>query len=241
MQHYVYIQTFGYQMNIYNTKQILQTLENIKYKQTVDTNQTDLILLNTYTVHKKTTHKIHSTLNRYTPLKEHNPELLLNITNCVTQQKKQQLLKQIPYLDLIFDPNNIPTLPKLLDQTHRNGEQISETTIHKKIQNYKFIKTIPINDNKPQTIITIMKNYNKTYSYYIVPRVHNHKLSKPIKQIITKMTHLIENNIKEIILLDQNINNYNHNFDNNTLFPDLLDQIDTIKNLEHLRFTTNHP
>ena len=49
---------------------------------------------------------------------------------------------------------------------------------------------------------------------------------------------LINNGVKEIILLGQNVNAYNYK---NKKLSDLLYELDKIKNLERIRYTTSHP
>ncbi|HIA01346.1 MAG TPA: tRNA (N6-isopentenyl adenosine(37)-C2)-methylthiotransferase MiaB, partial [Myxococcales bacterium] len=95
MQRYVYIQTFGCQMNVYDTERIIQTLQPLDYEQTHHADQADLILLNTCTVREKAAHKMRGALGRYASLKDHNPDLLLGVAGCVAQQEGERLLKQI--------------------------------------------------------------------------------------------------------------------------------------------------
>ena len=134
MQRFVYIQTFGCQMNVYDSERILQVLEPMEYASTDDPSKADLILLNTCTVREKAEQKVMSALGTYAPLKDHNPDLVLGIAGCVAQQEGERLLKRVPYLDLVFGPDNIASLPELMTSIRRDGKRISDTSMHKKKQ-----------------------------------------------------------------------------------------------------------
>ena len=56
-ERYVHIQTFGCQMNIYDTERMLQVLGEDGYASTEDPARADLILLNTCSVREKAEHK----------------------------------------------------------------------------------------------------------------------------------------------------------------------------------------
>ena len=112
-ERFVYVQTFGCQMNIYDTERMHQVLGVDGYSTTNDPSQADLILLNTCSVRDKAEQKMLSALGRFHPLKEHNDELVLGVTGCVATQEKDALLQKVPYLDLVLGPDNIAALPEL--------------------------------------------------------------------------------------------------------------------------------
>ncbi len=78
-----------------------------------------------------------SQLGRLAPLKEFNDDLVLGVAGCVAQQEGARLLKKVPYLDLVFGPDNIPQLPELLDRIRSSKERVAETTFFKR-KDYEF-------------------------------------------------------------------------------------------------------
>jgi tRNA-2-methylthio-N6-dimethylallyladenosine synthase len=241
MQRFVYIQTFGCQMNVYDSERILQVLEPLEYVSTDDPSKADLILLNTCTVREKAEQKVMSALGTYAPLKDHNPDLVLGIAGCVAQQEGERLLKRVPYLDLVFGPDNIAGLPELMTSIQRDGKRVSDTTMHKKKNGYQFIKATPVHSGKPTAMVTVMKGCNKTCAYCIVPRVRGRELSKPADDVVAEVQRLVAAGVKEVMLLGQNVNSYGLDREDNILFPQLLDRVDAVEGLERIRFTTSHP
>ena len=241
MQRYVYIQTFGCQMNVYDTERMFQVLKPLDYERTEDASKADLILLNSCTVREKAEMKMMSSLGRYAPLKDHNPDLIIGVTGCVAQQEGAALLKKTRYLDLVVGPDNIQQLPELVVRVQTDGKRLSETTMHKKVTGYDFIQGEPVVDGKPSAMVTVMKGCNKTCAYCIVPRVRGRELSKPADEVVAEVGRFVAHGIKEVMLLGQNVNSYGHDRQDDVLFCDLLDRVDAVEGLERLRFTTSHP
>ncbi|MBT9558348.1 MAG: tRNA (N6-isopentenyl adenosine(37)-C2)-methylthiotransferase MiaB [Myxococcales bacterium] len=241
MQRFVYVQTFGCQMNAYDTERILQVLEPLSYTPTDDPAQADLILLNSCTVRDRAEQKLMSYLGTFAPLKQHNPDLLIGVGGCVAQQEGEALLKKAKYLDLVFGPDNIPSLPALIDRVRSEGQRLSETVLHKKKDGYEFVAGKPLEDGKPVANVTVMKGCNKNCAFCIVPQVRGRELSKPADDVVAEVTRFVESGVREILLLGQNVNSYGHDRSDGVLFPQLLDRVAAVPGLDRLRFTTSHP
>ncbi len=67
---YLYIETFGCQMNVHDSEQMAVLLKDIGYEQTEDSAKADLILINTCSIREKAEQKAFSELGRLIKLKE---------------------------------------------------------------------------------------------------------------------------------------------------------------------------
>ncbi|MFT7621263.1 MAG: tRNA-2-methylthio-N6-dimethylallyladenosine synthase [Myxococcota bacterium] len=228
-------------MNIYDTERILQVLKPHNYAATDDESKADLILLNSCAVREDTSQKMMSQLGRFAPLKDHNPDLVLGVAGCVAQQEGAALLRKSRHLDLVFGPDNIASLPEMIERARAGGERVVETSMHKKVTGYDFIKAEPQHDGRSTAMVTVMKGCNKVCSYCIVPRVRGRELSKPVDEVVAEVARYVEHGVKEVVLLGQNVNSYGHDRKDGVLFCDLLDAVDAVEGLERLRFTTSHP
>ena len=74
-----------------------------------------LLLLNTCAVRDKAVRKAYGHLGRFKPLKDADPSLIIGLGGCVAQQEGEQLLKEFPYLDLVFGTHNVHRLPELVN------------------------------------------------------------------------------------------------------------------------------
>jgi tRNA-2-methylthio-N6-dimethylallyladenosine synthase len=238
---YVHVQTFGCQMNVYDTDRIFQALEPFNYTPTDDPARANLILLNTCSVRDKAEQKMMSQLGRLAPLKEYNDDLVLGVAGCVAQQEGDRLLKKIPYLDLVFGPDHVQELPQLLDRVRSEEGRVSETTFFKR-KNYEFIEAKPRETSeKVSEFVTIMKGCDKVCTFCIVPFTRGREVSKSHELIVKEVENLVAVGVKEVTLLGQNVNSYGKDKDREVHFDELLRAVDQIEGLERVRFTTSHP
>lgn len=237
---FVYIQTFGCQMNVADTDRIFQVLGPLRYQPTEDPSRADLILLNTCSVRDKAEQKMLSELGRLAPLKDYNAELILGVAGCVAQQEGARLLDKVPYLDLVMGPDNIAQLPELLDRVRRGGARVAETTFANR-KDYEFIETIPQVVGKVSEFITIMKGCDKVCTFCIVPFTRGREVSKPADLVIREVETLVASGMRDVTLLGQNVNSYGKDRERQPHFAELLRAVDAVAGLERLRFTTSHP
>ncbi len=235
----VHVITYGCQMNVYDTRRILQVLRPLGFSETPDPAMADLVLLNTCSVRERPERKVLATLARLKPLKEARPGLVLGVCGCVAQQHGQALLEQVPYLDLVCGTDNIADLPALLEavvQGRRTGH-----TRRMSRRDYRFIEVDPSVEPGPSAFLTIAKGCDKACSYCIVPYVRGREVSKPPEQVLSEVRRLVASGVREVTLLGQNVNAYGRDRDVGCDFVDLLERVAATPGLLRLRFLTSHP
>jgi tRNA-2-methylthio-N6-dimethylallyladenosine synthase len=236
----LYIQTYGCQMNQYDSERIARLLGGEGYEAAARAEEADLILLNTCSVRDKAEQKVYSALGRWRELKEKKPGLIIAVGGCVAQQEGEALLRRVPYLDLVVGTQNI----------HKLGEMVREVeTLHSRPAELAFYRDpsyMEDGDGAPRVqgakaYVTIMQGCNKVCSFCIVPYVRGRELSRPSEKILAEIGQLVRDGVKEVMLLGQNVNSYGKTAAGDLSFPELLRKIDAIEGLERIRFTTSHP
>ncbi|MCZ6646761.1 MAG: tRNA (N6-isopentenyl adenosine(37)-C2)-methylthiotransferase MiaB [SAR324 cluster bacterium] len=237
----VYLQTFGCQMNEYDSGKILEQLHALSYHRTEDPRQADLILINTCAIREKSEHKVYSLLGSLGRIKLENPGVKIGVGGCVAQQKGEEILKRVKLVDLVFGTDNIFELPDMLARSD-NGERVLRTEWHpgnKKIDN--FIPVFPGTRGQETPItasIAITKGCNNFCSFCVVPYTRGREVSREPDNIIEEASRLVGWGAKEIMLLGQNVNSYRAG---QTRFVDLLQRLNGLEGLERIRYTSPHP
>ena len=238
----VFIQTFGCQMNEYDTDKMLEVLQKENFHSTSTSEKADLILLNTCSIREKAEQKVYSLLGRLRTLKQKNPHLVIGVGGCVAQQEGEHILKREPTVDLVFGTDNWFDLPEMLAQVQQ-GQRIVRTerkAYRQKVRNFIPKQTFGKGE-KPQKIkahLAITKGCNNFCSFCIVPTTRGLEVSREPEDIAIEAKRLVGEGIKEICLLGQNVNSYQANGFN---FVALLRQLDQIEGLARIRFTSPHP
>ncbi|MDB5036502.1 MAG: modification enzyme MiaB family [Bacteriovoracaceae bacterium] len=235
----VYIQTYGCQMNEYDTAQMLQILALKGFEKVQSAEAADLILINSCSVREKSEVKALSILGRYAQLKQKDPQKVIGFGGCVGQTEGAKLVKKYPFLDFSFGTNNYRDLPEMLKPFEDRFGNEDETEI-----------LLPSSkpEAKSQAFITITNGCDKFCSYCIVPFTRGREVSRSPEEIIREAAALVQKGVREIMLLGQNVNSYwgKNKFGSFTSLFQLLQLFQdesekSLKGLVRLRYTTSHP
>jgi tRNA-2-methylthio-N6-dimethylallyladenosine synthase len=86
-----------------------------------------------------------------------------------------------------------------------------------------------------------MYGCNNFCTYCVVPYVRGRERSRKPEKIVEEIRCLVDDGVKDITLLGQNVNSYGRDLAGEMDFPDLLMQINALKGDFRLRFMTSHP
>ena len=236
----VHIQTYGCQMNEYDTNKMLEVLRHENYIQTDCQTEADLIILNTCSIREKAENKVYSELGRLRELKSVKPDLKIGVGGCVAQQEGKDILRRANNVDFVFGTDNLFELPKILRRV-AGRKKISMTERHARQKVRNFIPDYTFLQSKTFGVkaqIAITKGCNNHCSFCVVPFTRGVEVSREPEHIISEARRLVAAGTREICLLGQNVNSYKAN---GTDFVELLRLLDEIENLERLRFISPHP
>ena len=236
----LYLQTFGCQMNQYDSERIAQVLNRMEYERTDCIESADLLLLNTCSVRDKAEQKVYSALGRWKELKEQRADVIIGVGGCVAQQEGANLLRRVPYLDLVFGTHNIHKLPEMIERVQASHSRPVEIAFYRD-PSYMEDPEGRIHVEGAKAFVTIMQGCNKVCSFCIVPHVRGREVSRPSASIIAEIESLVRRGIKEVMLLGQNVNSYGKTQSGELSFAELLGRVNAIDGLQRIRFTTSHP
>jgi tRNA-2-methylthio-N6-dimethylallyladenosine synthase len=89
--------------------------------------------------------------------------------------------------------------------------------------------------------VNVMQGCSYFCTFCIVPFVRGAARSHPPDQIVNEVGRLVQEGVKEITLLGQNILAYGKDMGTRWRLADLLEMLDDTDGLERIRFTTGHP
>jgi len=236
----LYLQTYGCQMNQYDSERIAQILGRMDYERTEHIETADLILLNTCSVRDKAEQKVYSALGRWKELKDQREGVIIGVGGCVAQQEGANLLRRMPHVDLVFGTHNIQKLPQMLEQVRRSQSRPVEIAFYRD-PSYMDDPEGRTRVEGAKAFVTIMQGCNKVCSFCIVPHVRGREVSRPSAKILVEIEALARQGVKEVMLLGQNVNSYGKTSPGELSFAELLGRVNDVAGLQRIRFTTSHP
>jgi len=214
-------------------------LATIGYEQTASMDRADLIIINTCAVRAKAEQKAFSLLGRLARMKRNKKRLIIGVGGCVAQQEGEKILERMPCIDLVFGTHAIGRLPRFIQQIEARRCRIVDVDMNEVPAIPEFLIG-PQPASQVSKFVTIMRGCDNYCTYCVVPFVRGRETSREPESIIREIRALVENGVREVTLLGQNVNSYGIKQGLCT-FPELLSRINEIEGLLRIRFTTSHP
>ncbi|AYC29311.1 tRNA (N6-isopentenyl adenosine(37)-C2)-methylthiotransferase MiaB [Paenisporosarcina cavernae] len=235
-----YIRTYGCQMNEHDTEVMAGIFMALGYESTNTVEDADVVLLNTCAIRENAENKVFGELGHLKPLKLTNPNMLIGVCGCMSQEEAvvNKILKTYEQVDLIFGTHNIHRLPALLQEAYMSKEMVMEVWS----KEGDVIENLPrVRKGSIKAWVNIMYGCDKFCTYCIVPYTRGKERSRRPAEIIQEVRQLAAQGYKEITLLGQNVNAYGKDFDDiDYRFGDLMDDLRKV-DIPRIRFTTSHP
>src|SRR5919204_49313 len=112
------------------------------------------------------------------------------------------------------------------------------------LEELAFAAELPVHrERRFQAWVQVSMGCNSKCAYCIVPSVRGREASRRPGDILTEVTRLARQGVKEVILLGQNVNSWGRDLlpDLRTEFGELLRACDDVDGIERIRFTSPHP
>ena len=233
---YLYIKSYGCQMNVYDSNRMKDLLEKDGYQITTDINKADLTILNTCHIREKAVEKVYSDIGRIRKIKNNKNNMKLVVAGCVAQAEGIEIKKRAPIVDFVIGPQSYHKLPEMI-----NTQEVSINSDF--LQNEKFKNLVYNSSNQSSEFISIQEGCDKFCSFCVVPYTRGPEFSRPVYDIISEVKRYIANGIKEVILLGQNVNAY-HGISSDGKSKDLaylINSISELNEVKRIRYMTSHP
>jgi len=227
-------------MNEHDSERLAGMLEEMGYQHTEDYKNADIILLNTCIIRENAELKVYGKLGELKRYKRENPDLIIGIGGCMMQQDApvDEVYKKYRHVDLIFGTHNIHHLPDLIRKIEETRDRVVEVWDEEE----GLIPDLPSQrESEHSAWISIIQGCDNFCTYCIVPYVRGRERSRPIASIVNEAERLVEDGVKEITLLGQNVNSFGNDLDKDITFPKLLEELNKVEKLKRIRFMTSHP
>ena len=234
-----HVTTFGCQMNARDSEKLVGILDEVGYTEVEDENA-DFVIYNTCTVRENANQRVYGRVGYLHSIKKKKPHMMIALCGCMMQEAQvvEKLKKSYSFVNLIFGTHNIYKFSELIVTALESDRMVID--IWKDTD--KIVEDLPSERKYAfKSGVNIMFGCNNFCSYCIVPYVRGRERSRNLKDIVREIEKLVEDGVKEVMLLGQNVNSYGKNLEEPVTFAQLLKEIEKIEGLERIRFMTSHP
>ncbi len=236
----VLVETYGCQMNVYDSQAIEGILAPAGFSQSRDELEADVILLNTCSVRDLAEQKIFSRVGeiRHRRRDAGREQPVIGICGCMAERLGDRLRKGPSGVDIVVGVDNYETLPGVLQQVLASqGRRPHAVVGHRDEAHYVAPPALyPTNNSH---LVTIHKGCDYKCTYCIVPSTRGPQREKDPETIAQEIRTIVAAGGREVTLLGQNVTAYNWNGQMD--FAALLQVVAEQPGLERIRFLTGHP
>lgn len=231
----VFVETYGCQMNEYDSELIRSILTKAGYGFVTDEQAADVVLLNTCAIREKAHRKVYGRIHKLRHDRNGRP-IMIGILGCMATNLRTDLLddKHL-HIDFIAGPDSYKRLPELIKEAGSSGQQAFDVTLSE-FETYSDI--LPARQKGVNAWIAVMRGCNNFCTFCVVPYTRGRERSRSPENVVEEARHLTAQGFKQVTLLGQNVNSYRHE---DADFAQLIEDVSRVEGIERIRFTSPHP
>ena len=199
--------TLGCQMNQSDSERIRSVIEGMGYEMTTIEEEASLIGVVACSVRQKAIDKVYSRIRKWNRWKNDRP-LVTFVSGCILPADEVKFLK---LFDLVFRMNELPELPDMLQQcgvaTEFSARHLLDH-LERQDERTDFWKVDPTYSSGFEAFVPIQNGCDKFCSFCAVPYTRGREVSRSSSDILAEVERLVEQDVKSITLLGQNVNSY---------------------------------
>ena len=226
------IKSFGCQMNVYDGERMAELLDGEGMHAAAEGEDADLVVLNTCHIREKAVDKAYSDVGRLR--REDGSKPLIALAGCVAQAEGTEAKARSPMIDMVVGPQAYHRLPGMIAEAMRGARPVD--TDMPAISKFDALPTR--RRANPSAFLTIQEGCDKFCTYCVVPYTRGAEISRPWADLVAEAQSLVIGGAREITLLGQNVNAWEHDGRD---FASLVREIARIDGLDRIRYTTSHP
>lgn len=248
----VYFRTFGCQMNERDSEQVAQMFVERGFTISDDPGDADVVLMNTCSVRDQAEQKALGNMRHLGKHRKRNPRMVFGMMGCMAQSRGEQLLEEVPHLDLVAGTqkyhrvvDHCVDLMRAKEEAEMDDLRRPIVDIEEETGSQNTIRDHVAKDHGVSEFVSIMQGCNMKCTFCIVPYTRGPERGRPIAEIVEECRRLVDRGVREVTLLGQIVNLYGrHEFpkiDGKSPFVQLLEAVHGIEGIKRIRFTSPHP
>jgi tRNA-2-methylthio-N6-dimethylallyladenosine synthase len=250
MEKKYHLWTEGCQMNVADSQRVGSSLEHLGYTFTDTAEEADVIVLNTCVVRQSAEDKAYGRLQSLRPLKDQNPDLVINVMGCMVGVRgAEKLQKRLPFVDVFSPPSDPGPLVSYLTQGEVRTLETGETARRFQLMDedpstaLRAGLLLPLHE-RGQLVsahVPVVYGCSHACAFCIIPFRRGIERSRPVGDIVAEVRSLAAQGVKEVTLLGQIVDRYGVDVPDGPDLAALLRIVHEVDSIERIRFLTSHP
>ena len=216
---------------------MLGLLKKQDYIITNDKNEADILIVNTCGFIDSAKQESIDTILEMAECKKKGCELLI-VTGCMAERYKDNIIKEIPEVDAVVGTGNYGEIATVIEKAY-SGEK---SVLFGKLDEIDYLKGERlISTNKGYAYLKIAEGCDNCCTYCIIPSLRGRYRSRKLEDIVEEAARLVENGVKEVILVAQDTTRYGKDIYGEKKLVELIRKLSEIEGVEWIRLLYCYP
>ena len=230
--------SLGCPKNLVDAEVMLGHLPVERFSIITNESAADIIIVNTCAFIRDAQEESVETILEVADYKKNGRCKLLIVSGCMPQRYQKELEKELPEVDFFMGTADAPRIVALLDR-HLEGGPQQEIGL----PDYLYDHTTPRVTSSPyySAYVKIAEGCANHCSYCVIPSIRGTLRSRTIESVVAETKRLVDNGVKEINLIAQDVTAFGAEHGNGPELPALLRELVKIEGLVWLRLLYAYP
>jgi ribosomal protein S12 methylthiotransferase len=217
---------------------MLNILSSNSYKLTQDTNEADVIIVNTCGFIESAKQESIDSIIELGQLKNNGNCKVLIASGCLAERYKEDLINEMPELDAVIGTGDYKSILEVIESAMAGSKVIKYGN-----QESVDIHDLPrvISTIAASTYLKIAEGCDNRCTYCIIPSLRGKYRSRRFEDIIKEATQLAGMGIKELNVIAQDTTRYGMDLYGKYRIAELLDELSKIEGIEWIRLQYSYP
>ncbi|MCX8118820.1 MAG: 30S ribosomal protein S12 methylthiotransferase RimO [Desulfobacterota bacterium] len=236
MKETVCLVSLGCPKNLVDSEVTVGLLSKAGHPLTTDPAEAEVLIINTCSFIQEATQEAIETILRLARYKKEGRCRLLVVSGCLPQRYGRALEKELPEVDLFVGTGSFQKIPRLIAQEKRRKSYLSGPSFLYNDRTPRVLST-----PSPTAYLKIAEGCSRTCTFCTVPKIRGPYRSRRIPSVLREARRLVDQGVKELILIAQDTTFYGQDLGDGTSLETLLRQLVGIGELRWIRILYGYP
>lgn len=231
--------SLGCPKNLVDAEVMLGCLARQGYQVTTDETEADIIIVNTCSFIKEAKQESVDTILDLADRKHDARCQLLIVTGCLPQRYQEELAKELPEVDIFVGTGDYPRIAEIIAEKRTTSDQLCYTGD----PNFVYNEDLPRLQSSPHytAYLKIAEGCSNNCSYCVIPSLRGAMRSRPLSSLMAEAKTLVENGVKELNLIAQDVTAYGKDLAEGATLEVLVRELALLPGLKWIRLLYAYP
>lgn len=229
--------SLGCSKNLVDAEEMMGILEEAGFELVTDEEDAEIMIVNTCAFIDDAKQESIDCIMELIEYKKKDPNRILVVTGCMSQRYKEELIKEIPEIDIVIGTNEYDKIAGIIKMHTSGSAEIYCSDEYMSCTRLPRIVTTP----DYMAYLKIAEGCDNHCTYCVIPSIRGKYKSRIIEDIVAEARSLAEKGVKELVVIAQDTTRYGMDIYGEYKLPKLLDELCLIDGIRWIRVHYCYP